>query len=478
MSGHILYPARPRLLAMLLFLLVAAACSESAASEGKRPAEDPNSEATATVSTSEGRGPATATPQIRSGVTEEAGEREGEARSYSTPVPTVSPTPEPTVGPLGQAVSAATECSSRVPGIDERAIAEVHGESSLLSLDQLIDRATLIVRARGSTREQVNVPVSDPGVTGSEPSCLWVVFAEVEVVEYLKGQGPDTLRVAVPVVKVPRPYRPLAVVEDSHDIEVGLQYVLFLRSDRFTDTRGLSGRNWTVAADPQGRWPLEDERLLTGLKPPQEEMTLGELRSGLLAPGPAWPTPGPVGRAVSAATGCSSYMAERGQDIVVEVNRDYVQFALEELIDRAAIVVHARGVSREQVKVPESDTDDYKGRPICRWVVFVEVEVMEYLKGEGPATLLVAVPVANVPNPGRPLVNVEAGQDIEVGIDYVLFLGKRRFPDTWGLSGQYGNLVGGRQGRWLLEGGTHQYTGMEPNVSEIPIDELRAAISP
>ncbi len=476
MNDLISVPVRAIAMVMVLLLVVAVACSESAAPGDAESAGDFRMEATAIARSSEVHESATATPQLRSGVTEEVGIEE--ATSHATPVPTASPVTEPTVGPLGQAVNAATGCSSKVPGIDERAIVEVHGESSPLPLDQLRDRATVIVHARGLTREQVNVPVSDPGIGGSEPSCLWVVLAEVGVMEYLKGQGPDTLRVAVPVAKVPRPYRPLATVEDSHDIEVGLEYVLFLRSDRFTDTRGMSGRNWTVVANPQGRWPLEDERLLTGLKPPQDEMTLEELRSDPIALGPAWPTPGPVGRAVSAATRCSSYMAEPGQDIVVEVNRDYVQFTLEELIDSAAAIVHARGVCREQVKVPESGIDAYGDRPICRWVVFVEVEVMEYLKGEGPATLLVGVPVANVPNPGRPLVNVEAGQDIEVGLEYVLFLGNRRFPASWGVSGRYWGLVAGRHARWLLEGGTHQYTGMEPAVSEIPIDELRAAISP
>ncbi len=477
MNAQGLDTVRACLLAVVLSVLVGAACIQPPASEDTKSVGDYRLEMTATAPLPEGRRPVTATPQPQDVTTEDFDEEEIDSHD-EMPVPTVSPTPEPIVGPLGRAVGAATECSSEVPGIDETAIAEVHGESSLLPLDQLRDSATVIVHARGLTREQVNVPVSDPRIGGSEQSCWWVVFAEVEAMEYLKGQGPHTLRVALPVAKVPRPYRPVAIVEGRHDIEVGLEYVLFLRSDRPADTRGLSGRTWTVLLQSQGRWPVEDERLLTGLGPPQDEMTLGELRSDLLALGPAWPPPGPLGRAVSAATGCSSYMAEPGQDIVVEVNRDYVQFTLDELIDRAAAIVHAKGVSSEQVKVPESDTDDCGSRPICRWVVFVEVEVMEYLKGDGPDMLLVAVPVANVPNPGGPLVNVESGQDIVVGLEYVLFLGNRRFPDTWGLSGRYWTLMGRRQGRWLLEGGTHQYTGMEPTIKEIPIDELRALISP
>ena len=171
-----------------------------------------------------------------------------------------------------------------------------------------------------------------------------------------------------------------------------------------------------------------------------------------------------------------------GQGIVVKVFRHPVLLSLEELIDDATLVVHARGVGhREQVSIPDSIpgyADDLERRElVCEWVVFVEVEIEEYLKGEGPDMLRLVLPADDAPLLQRPLVRVKAGQDVKEGREYVLFLVPRRYPESWGLGGQYWAPLGGRQGRWEFDGGAQQYGGTEPAVNQIPIDELREAIS-
>ena len=87
-------------------------------------------------------------------------------------------------------------------------------------------------------------------------------------------------------------------------------------------------------------------------------------------------------------------------------------------------------MGREQVGFPESQPSTTEGLTTCEWVILAELEVTEYLKDQGPDTLRVALKVGSGPQPDRPLVRVESGQDIVVGLEYVLFLGNRRFPDT------------------------------------------------
>ena len=462
MRGHILGRAHVFPLAAAL-LLVLATCSPVAA-----PDVDATPEATEASLPVEAGGMATATFQPGSDYPDEVGDEA--ATTSATSVPTVSVTREPTVDPPERAVSEEMECSSEEPGI------EATHDDAQISLEKLIDSATVIVRASGVTREQIRIRESAPDDTKDLPLCQWVVYAEMEVSEYLKGRGPDTLRVALPVAEVPRPERPTATVEDHHDIEIGAEYVLFLREGGIGGPRDQSDMTWTVLFESHGRWPMEGERLLTRLEPPEEEMTLGELRTAIFPLGPrVLPTVGPLGRAVGAATDCSSDLSRLDKTApVVEVERLMERLALEELIDSATVIVHARGGEREQVSMPELA---FQGETVCGWVVFAEIEVMEYLKGEGPDSLSVVLPVEGPPLPRRPLARVEGGEDIEEGLEYVLFLQHERFGQERGLSGRHWTIVGGRQGRWELEGGAEQYGGMEPAVNQIPIDELRRAIS-
>ena len=383
-------------------------------------------------------------------------------------------TPEPTVDPLRREISAEVECSSNT------SVIEVSHDDVQISLEQLIDRAAVIAHASGVSREQIRFPESQPSAGEDQATCEWVVLADVEVMEYLKGQGPDTIRVALPVAEFPRPDRPAAKVGDRYDIEAGSEYVLFLDASRFTKTWDPSGRTWTVLFESHGRWSVEGESLLTRLEPPEDNMTLNELRTAISPLGPGvLPTVGPLGRVVGASTECSSDLAEPWQGIISERDILYVQLPLEELINDASLIVYARGVAWEQVNIPVWDPgypDIRRRQPACEWVVFAEVEVKGYLKGDGPDTLRVFLREVGGPLPDRPLVRVKPGQDLEGGLEYVLFLQDWRFPDSWGLSGRYWIFVGGPQGRWQVVGEMSR-TGLEPPLDEMTMDELRAAIS-
>ena len=74
--------------------------------------------------------------------------------------------------------------------------------------------------------------------------------------EYLKGEGPDTIRVALKVESGPRPDRPLVRAEHAQNVREGLEYVLFLRGRSFPTDWGLSGRTWAILGGAQGRWPV------------------------------------------------------------------------------------------------------------------------------------------------------------------------------------------------------------------------------
>ena len=91
----------------------------------------------------------------------------------------------PTVGPLGRAVGEATECSSDLGEIfasdEERIELDTTISYVQLSLEDLIDEATLIVHVRGGPREQVSVPGGDSPFFDGKPVCEWMAFTEVEV---------------------------------------------------------------------------------------------------------------------------------------------------------------------------------------------------------------------------------------------------------------------------------------------------------
>lgn len=386
------------------------------------------------------------------------------------------PTPEPTVDPTERAVSEGKECSPSVPWEEVG-----HDHLPSLTLEKLIDGATVIVHARGLSREQARVPDPDSGGGRGGPDCLWVVYADLKVYEYLKGGGPETIRVALPVTEIPRADRPLAAVQKRHDVEVGSEYVLFLQADRITPQRVPDERTWSVLFESHGRWPVEAESLLTRLEPPEDEMTLDELRTAISPLGPGvLPTVGPLGRAVGAATECSSDLAEifvsDEERIELDTTISYVQLSLEDLIDEATLIVHVRGGPVEQVSVPDRYSPFHEGKPVCEWMAFTEVEVREYLKGEGPGTIRVALKVSSGPWPDRPLVRVEDSQDVRQGLEYVLFLRGQRFPDDWGLTGRTWALAGGWQGRWPIAGEISR-TRLAPPLDEMTIDDLRAAIS-
>ena len=384
--------------------------------------------------------------------------------------------PEPTVAPPKVEVTAAVECSS------ETSVIEVSHDDVQIPLEQLIDRAAVIVHASGVSREQVRFPDSQTVTTKGETTCEWVVLAEVEVMEYLKGEGPKNVRVALPVAEFPRPGREMVTVGDLYDIEVGSEYVLFLDDNRFTRNWDPGGQTWAVVFESHGRWQVEGESLLTRLEAPDDEISLGELRTAISPLGPGvLPTVGPMGRAVGAATECSSDVAEifdsEEEILVGDTQIFYVQLPLEELIDSTTLIVRVRGGTTEQVNVPYRDGSYFEGKPVCEWVAFAQVEVQEYLKGEGPDTLRVALKVGSDPEPDRPLVRVEHLRNVEEGLEYMLFLSGRSFPDTWGLSGRYWDLVGGWQGRWPAAGEVFR-TRLKTPLDEMTIDELRAAISP
>lgn len=394
--------------------------------------------------------------------------------------PRGGPTARSTVDPTERALSAEMECSPSAPG-DELG----HDHLPSLPLEKLIDGAAVIVHVRGLNREQARVPDSDSGGGKGRPKCLWVVYADVQVHEYLKGEGPATLRVALPVAEIPRADRPLAMVKEHHDVKVGKEYVLFLQADRLTAPPDQDDRTWSVLFESHGRWPVEGESLLTRLEPPDESMSLDELRTAISPLGPGvLPTVGPMGRAVGAATECSSDLAEffdsEEEIIVAETSIFHVRLGLEELIDGATAIVHAQGVIREQVNIPARDPsypDIPRRQPVCEWVVFVDVEVQEYLKGDGPETLRVVLLEASGPQLDRPLVRVEGAQDVKEGFEYVLFLQERKYPDHWGLTGRTWALFGGPQGRWTVAGGISR-TRLAPPMDEMTMDELRSAISP
>ena len=385
-------------------------------------------------------------------------------------------TPVPTVESFRRAVSAQTKCSSEVPGI------RVSHDDAQIPLEQLIDRAAVIVHARGTSREQVKIAESDLGATDGKPACEWVILAEVEVREYLKGEGPGTMRVALPVDEFPGLGRGMVTVGDLYDIEIGSEYVLFLDDNRFTRSWDPSGQTWAVVFESHGRWQVEGERLLTRLEPPEDNMTFEELRTAISPLGPGvLPTVGPLGSAVGGATECSSDLAEifDSDEERLEFDRtiSHVRLSLEELMDSATLIVRVRGGPWEQVSVPGGASPFFEGKPVCEWMVFAELEVQEYMKGNGPDTLLVALKVASGPEPDRPLIRVEHSQNVKEGLEYVLFLRGRSFPDTWGLRGRYWSLLGGWQGRWPVVGEMLR-TRLEPPLEEMTIDELRDAISP
>ena len=383
---------------------------------------------------------------------------------------------EPTVAPPNEEVTASVECSS------DASVIEVRHDDAQIPMEQLIDRAAVIIHASGVGREQVRFPESQSSSTEGQTTCEWVVLAEVAVLDYLKGEGPKTVRVALPVAEFPGPDREMAAVGDLYDIEVGSEYVLFLDANRFTRTWDPSDRTWTVLFESHGRWPMDGESLLTRLEPPEDEVALDELWTAISPLGTGvLPTVGPLGRAVSTATGCPSDVAEifdsEEEFLVGDTHILYELLPLEKLIDEATVIVHVWGAIREQVNVPYSGGSYSEGKPVCEWVVFAEVEVQEYLKGDGPDTLRVALKVGSGPQPDRPLVRVEHVQNVKEGFEYVLFLRAQGFPDSWGLSGRYWNPVAGPQGRWPAVGGTWQ-TRLEPPLDKMTIDELRAAISP
>ena len=390
--------------------------------------------------------------------------------------PDKGPAPQPTVDPAVRAVGDGMECSPSVPG---EGVGHDHLPS--LPLEKLIDGAAMIVHARGLSREQARVPDSDSGGGRGRPKCLWVVYADLQVYEYLKGEGPETIRVTLPVTEIPRADRPLAMVQESHDVEEGNEYVLFLQADRITPQRAPDEWTWSVLFESHGRWPLEGERLLTRLEPPDGEITLDELRTAIFPLGPGvLPTVGPLGRAVGEATECSSNLAEvfasDEEWIELDTTISYVRLPLEDLIDEATLIVHVRGGPVEQVSVPDRYSPFFEGKPVCEWMAFTEVEVKEYLKGEGTGTIRVALKVSSGPLPDRPLVRVEDSQEVREGHEYVLFLRARGFPDDWGLSGRTWALFGGWQGRWPLAGEISR-TRLKPPLDEMTLDELRAVIS-
>ncbi len=386
------------------------------------------------------------------------------------------PTLQQTVGPTGRAVSEEMECLPSVPEVGVG-----HDYLPSLPLEKLIDGAAMIVHASGLSREQARIPDLDSGGGRGKPKCLWVVYADLEVHEYLKGEGPGTLRVALPVAEIPQEDRPLATVQERHDVKMGNEYVLFLQADRNTPQRVPNERTWSVLFESHGRWPLEGESLLTRLEPPEEEMTLDDLRTAISPLGPgALPTVGPLGGAVGEATECSSDLAEifASNEERLEFDRtiSYVRLPLEDLIDEATLIVHVRGGPWEQVSVPGGNSH-FDGKPVCEWMAFAEVEVNEYLKGEGPGKIRVALRVSNGPRPERPLVRVEHAQEVREGFEYVLFLRGRWFPDDWGLSGRTWAILGGAQGRWPVAGEISR-TRLAPPLNEMVLDELRDAISP
>ena len=117
------------------------------------------------------------------------------------------PESEPIVDPIEGALSDEMECSPSVLGVGVG-----HDHLPSLPLEKLIDGAATIVHASGLSREQARIPDSGSGGGKGKPKCLWVVYADVEVHEYLKGEGPGTLRVALPVTEIPQVDRPLATV--------------------------------------------------------------------------------------------------------------------------------------------------------------------------------------------------------------------------------------------------------------------------
>ncbi len=191
------------------------------------------------------------------------------------------------------------------------------------------------------------------------------------------------------------------------------------------------------------------------------------------------PTVGPLGRSVGEATECSSDLAEifasDEERIELDTTVSYVQFSLEDLIDEATLIVHVRGGPREQVSVPGGDSPFFEGKPVCEWMAFAEVEVKEYLKGEGPDKIRVALKVSSGPRPDRPLVRVEHAQNVREGLEYVLFLRGRQLPDEWGLDGRTWAILGGSQGRWPVADEISR-TRLAPPLDEITLNQLREAI--
>ena len=153
-----------------------------------------------------------------------------------------------------------------------------------------------------------------------------------------------------------------------------------------------------------------------------------------------------------------------------------MRLPLEDLIDESTLIVHVEGGPLEQVSVPGGDSPFFEGKPVCEWMAFAEVEVKEYLKGDGPGTIRVALKVESGPLPDRPLVRVEDAQNVREGLEYVLFLRGRDLPDDWGLSGRTWAILGGAQGRWPVVGEVSR-TRRKPPLDEMSLDELRAAIS-
>ena len=271
------------------------------------------------------------------------------------------------------------------------------------------------------------------------------------------------------------------MVQERHDVEEGNECVLFLQVDRNIPQPVPDERTWSVLFESHGRWTLQGESLLTRLEPPEDNMALDELRTAISPLGPGvLPTVGPLGRAVGEATECSSDLAgifaSDEERIELYTTISYVQLSLEDLIDEATLIVHVRGGPLEQVSVPGGDSPLFEGKPVCEWMAFTEAEVNEYLKGEGPDTIRVALKVSSGPLPDRPLVRVEDSQNVRKGHEYVLFLRGRSFPDDWGLGGRNWALVGGWQGRWPIAGEISR-TRLEPPLDEMTIDDLRAAIS-
>ena len=297
---------------------------------------------------------------------------------------------------------------------DGEATFEMYASSPVLSFDELGDMAELVILGKVASRNAIKKERE----YFSDIYPMYLAILDIEVTEYLKGSGPDLIKVATyDTEKHP----------EAPKVEEGQTYVLYLTVLKNEADRAFYENAYYLGLAHQGIWKVEGETATQQLL--NKTTKLDELRE-------------------TASVGFQHPILDYKNFLEKSnlLSHD-LSLSTTELTTISSVVVRgSRGGEATARDVPEypsgySQEKKTQDAMLLEDVTVYEFEVSQYYEGTGPSTI-------NIFTDGS-----DEYPFIEGGKDYVLYLHEADFEAARAHYDDAYVIIGSGQGIWVVNDG-------------------------